>query len=160
MHLSMSRAIEEISNSFSSSMEWHLSQLHDSSEPGSALGRITEWLVYFNCECSFSWPSISYNWNLTWRQDVKQSANFSFGVEETVISFDIIISHSASFIWMFVSKESDLNILKMMQVSVFPVGYDLKINGSLISKQNCFGEIWSEFNTRYHKHLWSLPMCF
>lgn len=145
-------------NSFSSSILQHLSQLHDPSEPGSALGRSTEWLAYFNYICSPSWPSISGNRKLTRRQGVKQSANFSFGTEETVIIFDIIFSHSASLIWVVISKESDLNILKTMQASVFPVAYDLKINGSLISKQICFGETWSEFNTRYCKHLRTLPM--
>lgn len=144
----------------SSSVGRHLNQLHDPSELGSALGRSTEWLAYFNCVCSFLRPSISDNWKLIWRRDVKQSSNFSFGAEETVIIFDIIFSHSASLIWVLVSKESDLNILKTMQVSLFPVAYDLKINGSLISKQICFGDTWSEFNTRYHKHLRALSMRF
>lgn len=128
-----------------------------SSEPGYALGRSTKWFTYFNCVCSFSWPSISKNWKLTWRQDVKQSINFLYR-EETMITIDILLSHSASLIWMLVSKGSDLNILKVMQVSQFPVAYNFKINSSLISEQICIGETWPEFNTRVTS-IWKYCLC-
>lgn len=116
-----------------------------------------EWFTYFNCLCSFSWPSISNNWKLTWRHSIKQNIKFSYG-EETMIIIDILLSHSASLIWVLVSKGSDLNILKMMQVSLFPVAYNLKINSSLISKQICFGETWPEFNTRFTS-IWEYSLC-
>lgn len=59
-----------------------------------------------------------------------RSADFSFGAEEIVIIFDITFSHAASLISALVSKESDLNILKTMQFTVFPLAYHLKINNN------------------------------
>lgn len=147
MHLDMNNGRKGSSKLISPSKVWHFSQWHDPSEPGSALGRSTEWFTYFNCVHSFSWPSISNKWKVTWRQGVKQSINFSYG-EETMLTINILLSHSVYLIRVLVSKGSDLNILKMMQVSVFPVAYNLKINSSLISKQICLGETWPEFNTR------------
>lgn len=71
---------------------------------------------------------------------LKRVQIFHLVQKKTVIIFDTILFHSASLISVLVSKEIDLNILKMMLVPLFPVAYDLKINGSLISKQICFGE--------------------